>query len=367
MIVLVVGRDASLNEGIEAALEDLGVDWTLQFCSDASAALAFAQANRIDVVLSEMRPVGMEGTALLDRIRAHHPEAARIILLDETEESQAMKALGSAHRILNKPLRAEELLEAVESIDELREILQSPELQRSIGRIDKLPPPPKLYLALTRALDDPDVSPASLATLIQQDPAMAAKVLRLCNSAYFSGGRTISDIRTAVIRLGQQILRRMVLATEVFADSTNTAVDRDAMRNRALLSSQLAARLLAGSSAELASTAALLAEVGMLLPGVQYLDKDGKLAGEGPHYAEAGAYLLGMWGLPMPIVEAVASHHQPSRSKARGFWVGGAVHVARALIARQPIDEDYLRQVSMLDKLPAWQKLADDILDQSQG
>lgn len=364
MIVLVVGRDASLNEGIEAALEELGVEWTLQFCSDATAALSYAQSNQVDVVLSELRPIGMEGSALLDRVRAHHPEAARILLLDESEEAQAMKALSSAHRLLNKPLRAEELLEAVESIDELREILTSPELQKSVGRIDKLPPPPKLYIALTRALDDADVSPASLANLIQQDPAMAAKVLRLCNSAYFSGGRTISDIRTSVIRLGQQILRRMVLATEVFGEAINPAVDRDVMRHRALLSSQLAAKLLAGSSAELASTAALLAEVGMLLPGVQYLNKDGELEGEGPHYAEAGAYLLGMWGLPMPIVEAVASHHQPARSKARGFWVGGAVHVARALIARQPVDEAYLRQVGVLDKLPAWEKMAEDILDQ---
>lgn len=362
MIVLIVGRDASLNEGIAEALNDLGVDWTLKFCGDATAALTYAQANQVDVVVSELRPVGMEGTALLDRIRGHHPEAARIIVLDESEESQAMKAMSSAHRLLNKPLKPEELLEAVESVDELREILNSPELQATVGKIDKLPPPPKLYLALTRALDDPDVSPASLANLIQQDPAMVAKVLRMCNSAYFSGGRTISDIRTAVIRLGQQILRRMVLATEVFSDSTHSAVDRDAMRNRALLSSQLAAKLLPGSSAELAATAALLCEVGMLLPGVKVLDSKGELVGEGPHYAEAGAYLLGMWGLPMPIVEAVAHHHQPKRSKARGFWVGGAVHVARALVSKQAIDETYLAAVGMADKLPIWSKLAEDLM-----
>ncbi|WP_332309318.1 HDOD domain-containing protein [Pseudomarimonas arenosa] len=362
MIVLIVGRDASQSEGVESALSDLGVDWKIKFVADASAALSYAQANPIEVVVAEMRPIGMEGTALLDRVKSHHPEAARIMLLDETEESQAMRALSSAHRLLNKPLRAEELLEAVEGISELHEILNSPELKAAVGKLDKLPPPPKLYLALTRALDDPNVSPASLATLIQQDPAMAAKVLRLCNSAYFSGGRTITDIRTAVIRLGQQILRRMVLATEVFADSTNSKVDRDAMRRRALLSSQLASKLLAGSSSELAGTAALLAEVGMLLPGVKILNKDGELEGEGPHYAEAGAYILGMWGLPMPIVEAVANHQQPGRSNARGFWVPGAVHVARALIAQQPLDENYLSQVGMADKLPAWQKLAEDLL-----
>ncbi len=362
MFVLIIGRDAGLDGGVEQALADLGVDWTITCVADATSALAHAQSNPVDVAVCELRPIGMEGTALLERIRSHHPEAARILLLDENEESQAMRALGTAHRLLNKPLRAEELLEAVEGIVELRELLTSPALQAAVGRIDKLPPPPKLYLALTRALDDPDVSPASLADLIQQDPAMAAKVLRLCNSAYFSGGRTISDVRTAVIRLGQQVLRRMVLATEVFSDAGTSGVDRDAMRKRAMLSSQLAGKLIGSSSAELASTSALLAEVGLLLPGIELPDEHGNTSGDGPHYAEAGAYLLGMWGLPMPIVEAVASHHQPRRAKARGFWIGGAVHVARALIAEQPIDETYLASVGVLDKLPAWRKMAEDLL-----
>lgn len=361
MFVLIIGHDASFGEGIESALADLGVDWKLTFVNDASSALAHAQEHPVDVAVSELRPVGMEGTALLERIRSHHPEAARIILLDEQDEAQAMRALGSAHRLLNKPLRAEELLEAVESIADLRELLSSPTLQALIGKIDKLPPPPRLYLALTRALDDPDVSPASLAGLIQQDPAMAAKVLRLCNSAYFSGGRTISDVRTAVIRLGQQVLRRMVLATEVFTDQTSSGVDREAMRRRAMLSSQLAAKLIGSASGELAATSALLAEVGLLLPGISMPDANGDVPGGGPHYAEAGAYLLGMWGLPMPIVEAVASHHQPRRSHARGFWIGGAVHVARALVSDQAVDETYLASVGMLDKLPGWKKMADEL------
>jgi HD-like signal output (HDOD) protein len=360
VFVLIIGRDASV-EGVDQELAELGIDWELAIVGDAATALKLAQTRHVDVVVSEMRPVGMEGTMLLERIRSHHPEAARIILLDESEESQAMRALGCAHRLLNKPLRAEELLEAVEGISELRELLSSPVLQAALGKIDKLPPPPKVYLALTRALDDPDVSPASLAGLIQQDPAMAAKVLRLCNSAYFSGGRTISDVRTAVIRLGQQVLRRMVLATEVFSDGTASSVDRDAMRRRAMLSSQLAGKLIGSPSAELAATSALLAEVGLLLPGIEPPDENGNTPGGGPHYAEAGAYLLGMWGLPMPIVEAVASHCQPRHSRTRGFWIGGAVHVARALVSAQPVDETYLASVGMLDKLPAWRKLADEL------
>ena len=79
--------------------------------------------------------------------------------------------------------------------------------------------------------------------------------------------------------------------------------------------------------------------------------------------AEAGAYLLGLWGLPMPIVEAVAHHQQPGRMRMSGFWVAGAVHVASALVAGTPVDEAYLRSVGQIDKLPKWRSLSEQMLE----
>src|SRR3546814_571773 len=137
--------------------------------------------------------------------------------------------------------------------------------------------------------DLPNAPASAAATLVAQDPVMASKVLRLCNSAFFSGGRAVSDIRTAVVRLGQDNLRRLVLASEVFnGNPADNGIDREAMQLRALRASQLAARLLGGSSAELAATAALLSDVGMLLPGVATNNAGEPAPAGAPHYAEAG-------------------------------------------------------------------------------
>jgi hypothetical protein len=77
----------------------------------------------------------------------------------------------------------------------------------------------------------------------------------------------------------------------------------------------MAAKILPGTSAELGSTAALLADIGLLLPGVRNehapIDSDPGVRGPGH---TGGAYLLGLWGLPMPIVEAVAFQRTPARS-----------------------------------------------------
>ena len=87
----------------------------------------------------------------------------------------------------------------------------------------------------------------------------------------------------------------------------------------------------------------------------------------GVSHAEIGAYLLGLWGLPYPIVEAVANHHDPSRVKEQGsFGALGAAHVGEFLSghagddgAGSRIDEAYLRGLGVLNELPKWQSLAE--------
>ncbi|WP_162797694.1 HDOD domain-containing protein [Thermomonas haemolytica] len=335
-------------------LADYGLDWTIDWLPAGTTVDPAMSA--FDVFVCGLRPGPIGGPELLARVAALYPQAVRILLLDQNPDEASVdiaQGLDGAHRVLARPLDAAELVAAVESVVDLRELLDNEALKRVLGRINSLPPPPRLYLQLTRLLRDPDASNAAIAQTLSQDPAIAAKVLRLCNSAYFSGGREITDMRGAVTRLGHQTLLRMVLTIEAFGGpKLASSQEREAMQDRALRASNLARRLLPGPSAELAATASLLAEVGRLLPGVS----SGEPGEEGPHYAEAGAYLMGLWGLPMPIVEAVAYQHRPGHLRAAGFWVAGAVHVATALVAGREPDEAYLRSVGMLERLPQWRE-----------
>lgn len=354
-----VGEEGGRAGELQLALNDFGLDWTICWLAASGEALTIPSDRRVDVVVSDMRVGAMQGAHLLEQVRTLHPEAARILLLDRGHGTDAMTALDVAHRFLRKPLDASELIEAVESVQELRDLLTNPTLVQTIGRVGSLPPPPKLYMELERLMQDPDVSAAEIAALISQDPAVVAKVLRLCNSAYFSAGRAVTDMKTAVTRLGTRILQRLVLTTEALQAGAMSPTEREAMQERALRSSRLAAQLLSGPSGELAATAALLAEVGKLLPGVNRGGPDDT----GPHYAEAGAYLLGLWGLPMPIVEAVAYHHRPGAVRMSGFWVPGAVHVACSLVGGLPLDEEYLRSVFQLERVPEWREKAEALAE----
>jgi len=364
--ILFVGDEASLPADLGEFIGDLGEDWLTTTVPGGHAAMEAVAGSPLDAVIVSPYLSDMDATTLLGQIRTLRPETIRIALVDSQQGNRPPPArlIGVAHRFLPLPLAPEVLLEALSSLEELRELLDSPRLRDAIGRIEKLPSPPHLYLDLTRALeDDDDADSADVAKLVAADPAIAAKVLQLSNSAFFSSGRTISDLRTAVTRLGLSTLRDLVLASEVFSASTLSVAERNSLQQRALLASRLAARLLPASSAELGATAALLADIGLLLPGVRNertepaSDDDQR-----PGHAEAGAYLLGLWGLPMPIVEAVGFHLQPRRANTRSFWVTGAVHVALALINGDPVDEDYLQRANVLHRLPEWREHANALM-----
>lgn len=88
-------------------------------------------------------------------------------------------------------------------------------------------------------------------------------------------------------------------------------------------------------------------------------------------HAEAGAYLLGLWGLPYPIVEAVAHHHAPWRVKQCGFDTLASIHVADHLAwellpqgatqlgaGTAPLNLGYLQSLGVANELETWRALA---------
>jgi len=364
--ILLVGDEASLSAELLDFIADLGEEWQPLTAADGQTAMSIVASTPIDAVIACPALPDLTATTLLGQIRTLRPETIRIALVEAAQGNRPPPArlIGVAHRFLPLPLAPEVLLEALTSLEELRELLDSERLRSAIGRIEKLPSPPHLYLSLTQALEhDDDTDTADVAKLVSADPAIAAKVLQLSNSAFFNSGRTISDLRSAVTRLGLATLRDLVLASEVFSASALSGAERNALQQRALLASRLAAKLLPESSAELGATAALLADIGLLLPGVRNeRSEPASDADPRPGHSEAGAYLLGLWGLPMPIIEAVAFHLQPQRSNTRSFWVTGAVHVALALVNGDPVDEEYLQRAGVLGKLPQWRDHANGLM-----
>lgn len=71
----------------------------------------------------------------------------------------------------------------------------------STGKLD-LPPFPDVALRIKTALESPDVSAQRMANVVAADPVLSARLLQIANSAAMSSSGHVTDIRTAVTRLG---------------------------------------------------------------------------------------------------------------------------------------------------------------------
>lgn len=360
MRVMFVDDERCVLEGIERALFALDVDWEMEFMTSGKAALDQLDKGPVHAVITDMRMPGMDGRELLTEVRARWPDTLRIVLSGFTEEEAALRSLEVVHQFLAKPCDGSVLVALVQRVAALRDLLGSPTLKRIVGRVGHLPPTPLVYCKLLRCVNDANASAKSIAEILSRDPALSAKVLQVANSAFFRRGKSVADIGAAVTHIGTDVLRSLVLMVEVFASENDEGAALH-LQQRAIRAMAIAERVGAGEPFYSEGiTAALLAEVGLLVRGIDAYCLEAEARGEGHfRYPEVGAYLLGIWGLPMTVIDAVAYHQAPMRAKPHGFDAVGVAHVASALARGAEPDPAYLEHCGYLDRLDGWKRYAE--------
>ena len=358
MRVMFVDDEQKVLDGIERSLFALDRDWDVESASSGAAALDRLAEKAFDVVVSDMRMPCMNGHELLVEVRRRSPETLRIILSGFSEEETALRALDVVHRFLPKPTDVQVLVETVERIHALRQRLASPTLARFVGGIDNIPHSPRVYNQIMQHTAAADANAKTIAAIVNQDPVLAAKVLQVANSAFFCRAKPVADITQAITHVGLDTLRALVLLTEVCGDSDARSV---ALREASLRAMRIAEYVALGNrEAFEGTTAALLCEIALLIPDLEQQCALADARGEGRFgCADIGAYLLGAWGLPMAVVEAVAFHAAPSTgASASTFGATGIAHVASMLASGGTPDIAYLERCGVAQKLDDWSDAA---------
>ena len=362
MRVLFVDDEPRVLQGLRRGLHVHGAQWNVSYADGGPAAIAHLEAAPFDAVVTDMQMSPMNGADLLYVVRERWPATLRYVLSGQVDTRSAVRALQVAQQLLAKPCDVGIIVSAVENGIGLQRRLDSPIVRAALGKMTTLPAAPQAYAAISHALSDPRCDARRIASLIERDPALTGKVLQLANSAFFrNGGKTSSDVAQALTRIGLTTLADLVLASEIFSDEDPRTVE---LRESSLRASRLAVRIAGARYDSVTSgTAALLADIGYLLPGIDDVDTGADPHGLSPHaHAELGASLLGLWLLPMAIVEAVAHHHAPPWRPNEGFGPIGIVHAAVALVTGLEPDEAYLDRHGVLDLLPKWKSIHDELL-----
>ncbi|MBB1317706.1 HDOD domain-containing protein [Shewanella sp. SR43-4] len=140
-----------------------------------------------------------------------------------------------------------------------------------LKRVDELPRLPKAVSELLDAVNNDNSTVKSISAKVAQDPLISARVLRLANSAHFGRSREVGSIDEAVIRLGMQTLRTLVIASAVIGaipnvDGVDLADFWGETFEEALYAQEMAKRC--GVPPDEAFTCAILHNIGDLLIAV---------------------------------------------------------------------------------------------------
>ena len=385
--ILFVDDEPRLLEGIVRLLRPMRDQWEVLTAPGGVAGMAVMESAPVDVVVSDMRMPEMDGAQFLALVATRWPRSIRIILSGQSDRSSLMRSIASIHQYLAKPCDPDLLREGIERSLALRERMHNPRVSLLVGKAESLPSLPAIYQQIIHELQQAEPSTKRVADVVAQDIGMTAKLLQLVNSARFGINHRVTAMHEVVDILGIDLVSQVVLATQVF----DTCVPGD---HSGLSSSELwhhSQAVAAGAQAIARSlhwplgdigttyTAGLLHDCGRLLLAMQapveyvhvreVLDGPNKSVDQaetsvfGTSHAEAGAYLLGLWGLPDALVEAVAYHHHPNLCPGNRITPLTLIHFAQGEVSAQEnhrpavFDQAYLERCQATQHLPAWRDI----------
>ena len=362
MKVLFVDDEPRVLEALERSLFQLDVEWQASFANSGPAAIIELAREPYDVIVSDMRMPGMDGAALLGHARDHHPQVARIVLSGQTDEAAAVRAARVAHQFLVKPCSADTLRRVIERTLELSAWLNDEELRAKVGKVERLPSTPRLFAELSQLLDDETATIDSVVAVVKQDPAMSSKLLQVVNSSFFAASSSVSDVRTAVLRLGMKTIRNLALGIGAFdaaSELGNPGISVEKLQQRSLRIARLSSRIAAGlEDPDAAFMAGLTCDVGELVVADSSATEPESVQTRITH-AEVGAFLLGLWGLPFPIVEAVSNHHTPERNPYDRLGLPQIVWLSSCLVQGIEPNPEYLARIGASELLSQFQGMVE--------
>ncbi|MGA1984235.1 MAG: response regulator [Acidobacteriaceae bacterium] len=396
--ILFVDDEQNILMGLERTLRPMRTQWEMEFVPSGDEALRAFAEHSFNAVVTDMRMPGMTGAQLLDKIRDQFPQTIRIVLSGQSDREAMVRSISSAHQFLSKPCDTEQLKSVLERTIALTDLLENQSIKQFIFRLKNIPSLPTLYEDLVKELRLDSPSASRLGAIISQDMAMTAKLLQMVNCPVYSTGVEVLEPDRAVLLLGVETIQAMVLSLSIFSACDPHVLNAQAAgslwEHSTFVSrlSTLIAKSEGVAARELGAyqSAGLLHNIGKLvmasadpkeyrmIEALGFAGRDQcRLETEalGCSHAEVGAYLLGLWGLPSSIIEAVAWHHHPSDSPVKRFSPLAAVHAASAFHARlhphfkhwdPDLDQSFLERIGLTERQEIWMQLCSEEFAEAQ-
>jgi len=381
--VLLVDDEPVLLRSMQRLFRATRPEWSLRTAASAADAVLLLEEEATDVLVTDLDLGETDGTDLLGFVMDRWPGTIRIAFTGHASGPQVIRAASVIHQVVHKAGDPETLLDAIERALTSRASIVDETMRGWISGGHELPAAPSLWPRLEEALRRPKTTSEELAALIEQDPAVTARVLQLASSAYFGASSPPRSVAQAANWIGVANLRGLVLSVELARLFRNVppALNVDQIAFDGYRTGRLAMAILRGHpDAARALLGGILHDLGILVRGMRGLEalladfRTADAMGLSLHtverktrgftHAEVGAALLGVWGIEEALVDIVRDHHVLPPIGGQPLDGATAVYLANLLVAeadeglenpRIDVDASWL---GVTAELPAWRELA---------
>ncbi|MBN2796491.1 MAG: HDOD domain-containing protein [Clostridia bacterium] len=315
--------------------------------SSGKEALEILSKETVDVIVADSRMPQMDGAALLEEVKAKYPKIIRVALCGFTESRIIQKLVEKnvAKLYLFKPWDDYEFKLNLNGILDMKYMMMNQYLLDLIDKLEALPSLPKIYYDISELIDrGADISEVS--KIVEKDQAIASKVLKLANSAFY--GRKTGDLNQAIMGIGLNNLKNIVLSTSLFSGPQELMNEIEVLWQHAVNTNRLTHmiydQLLDKKMPSIYGSAGLLHDIGKLILHLFYQNTYQKVLDHARNmerslvecemeyfnitHQDLGAYLLNWWELPYAYVEAAMFHHRPSDSRVINYELVAVTHLS---------------------------------------
>lgn len=357
--VLIVDEDPALTRSFQRALRE--EPFTLLLASGGKEALSYVDSTPLDLVITDIRMTEINGYEFLSEIKHRQPSTVRVVFSGYADRQSMVKVVaeGIAGAYLIKPCPMEVLKTHIRRFLDLGDRLKryrekwgnkNPDVRGiplQAGTYNRL-------MAMIRKNSSMD----ELARFLGREPTLAGGILATANSAFY--GNRIGSIREALLIMGLNTVRNIVITEELFHHFSGTKKDQEEL-GRLKKHAELTGAVFNALYTELAgkktpdeiSCCGLLHDIGAIVMLAKMPDQyhaarrcmDSEEVGEiskkereecGLDHQELGALVLDLFNMPYPVIECALHHHDPVSAPESGRYVCGLLHLA-VVSAREKI------------------------------